>query len=233
MQPCFGEKHEKKTDKKQKKSEIKQPLLRAVGMQIDIASAIAGKFINPDIQSYEGSVDLNLRNSWFPIWEFGYAKINHRDGDGAQFTTNGLFNRIGFNINLLKSQDQTKAVGSIFYAGMRLGHSSFHYDISNIMITDPYWKTTQVLSALNNYTSATWGEFVVGVRVEIIKDLTLGWSARLRTGLSMSKNSFGPWYIPGYGNVNGSGWGFNYTIGYLIPFKNHQQKISQISEQNK
>jgi len=224
IQPCFGKKHDKKTDKKSKKSEIKQPLLRAIGLQVDVASLIGGKLISSDIQSYEASVDVNLHNAWFPTWEFGYANINHTEGNHAQFTANGIFNRIGFNINLLKSSDQSKPIGSIFYAGLRIGHSTFHYNIANLVITDPYWKTTQVLSALNNQTSATWGEFVAGVRVEIIKDITLGWSARLRTGLSLSKNSFGPWYVPGYGKVNGSGWGFTYTIGYLIPMKSNKQK---------
>ncbi|MGC9151692.1 MAG: DUF6048 family protein [Microbacter sp.] len=221
----MGQKHAKKTDKKTKKKEIKQPLLQGFGLQVDVASLIAGKLSGSDIQSYEASVNVNLRNSWFPIWEFGYANINHVEGNGAHFTANGLFNRIGFNINLLKSRDTSKPAGSIFYAGLRIGHSAFHYDISNLVITDPYWKTTQVLSALNNYTSATWGEFVAGVRVEIIKNITLGWNARLRTGLSISKNTFGPWYIPGYGKANGSGWGFNYSVGYLIPLKHKTKQI--------
>lgn len=219
IQPCFGQARKEKKDKKGKKLEIPQPFLRGIDVQVDLASPIAGKLLSPDIFSSEASVDVNLRNTWFPVWELGYASINHVDQDGAQFTTSGVFNRIGFNISFLKNKDVKKPVTSLFYAGIRLGYTSFNYNINNLIITDNYWHTTQIISSKNNHTTATWGEFVAGVRVAIIKNITLGWSARLKTGLSMSKNTFSPWYVPGFGIVNGSGWGFTYTIGYLIPLK--------------
>ena len=219
IQPCFGQVRKEKKDKKVKKSEIPQPFLRGIDVQVDLASPIAGKLLSPDIFSSEASVDINLRNTWFPVWELGYASINHTDPDGAQFTTSGAFNRVGFNISFLKNKDAKKPVTSLFYAGIRVGYTSFNYNINNLTITDNYWHTTQIISSTNNHATATWGEFVAGVRVDIIKNITLGWSARLKTGLSMSKNTFSPWYVPGFGIVDGSGWGFTYTIGYLIPLK--------------
>lgn len=219
IQPCFGLQKKGKKDKKSKKTEIPQPFLRGIAVQVDLASPIAGKLVSPDIFSTEASVDVNLRNTWFPVWELGYASINHFDADGAQFTASGMFNRIGFNISLLKSKDVKKPVTSLFYVGLRVGYTSFNYNINNLIITDTYWNTTQTISSRNNHTTATWGEFVAGIRVDIFKNITLGWSARLKTGLSMSKNQYSPWYVPGFGIVDGSGWGFTYTIGYLIPLK--------------
>ncbi|MBB3186726.1 DUF6048 family protein [Microbacter margulisiae] len=219
IQPCFGQKEQSKQDKTEKKSEVKQPFFRAWSVQLDLASPISGKFFTPDIFSSEASLNVNIRNTWFPVWEFGYANINHTDGDGAQFTTKAIFNRIGFNISILNNKNIIKPVKSIFYAGLRLGHSSFNYNINNITITDNYWKTTQAISSDNNNASATWGEFVAGVQVNVIKNITLGWTARLKTGLSITKKTFSPWYVPGFGIVNGSGWGFTYSIGYIIPSK--------------
>jgi hypothetical protein len=225
MQPCLGQVKKDKKDKKSKKTEIPQPFFRGISVQVDLASPISGKFLSPDIFSSEASVDVNLRNTWFPVWEVGYASINHTDVDGAQFTTHGAFNRIGFNISFLKNKDVKKTVTSLFYAGLRFGFSSFNYNINNLTITDNYWNTTQTFSSTNNHTTATWGEIVAGVRVDIIKNITLGWSARLKTGLSMSNNPFSPWYVPGFGVVNGSGWGFTYTIGYLIPLNKHLKQL--------
>ena len=62
----------KKTVKK-KKSEP-QPLLRAVTVQADVAGPFISKLQGSGISYFEASLDVNLRNKWFPVWEIGHAQ---------------------------------------------------------------------------------------------------------------------------------------------------------------
>jgi hypothetical protein len=208
-----------KRKKKAKKIEAPQPLLRSVSIQADVLTPFTSSMTASGSFSTEGSLDVNLKNKWFPVWEFGYASVNHTAGESGQFISHGLFNRIGFNVSLLKNQDNKLPLKSIFYMGLRFGFSSFNYDINNITITDDYWKTSKVISIPGNRASARWGEVVTGVRVNIVKNFTMGWTLRLRMGLSAGNNEYSPWYIPGYGQKDGSAFGFTYTLGYTFPIK--------------
>jgi len=219
---CQHTKHKKAPVKKEvkkkaaPKKEEPQPLLRSVTLQADVAAPLLA---SSGIKTAEASVDVNLRNKWFPVWEFGYASVDHSANEGAQFTTHGIFNRIGVNVNMLKAGDNKSLVQYIFYVGLRLGFSSFNYDINNITLTDPYWKTSQITDIQNIKASARWGEIVAGIRLNVFKNVSVGWSGRLKVGLSTGKGDYSPWYVPGYGIKDGSGWGFTYTVGYTIPIK--------------
>jgi hypothetical protein len=209
----------KKTKKKAAKTEAPQPFFRSVAIQGDILNPFISKLSAPGSFSFESSVDVNIKNKWFPVWESGYASVNHTAVNDAQFITHGLFNRIGINISLLKNTDNTLPIKSILYMGLRFGFSSFNYDLKNFTTTDDYWKTSQKIDVLNNHAFAKWGEIVAGVRVNVIKNFTMGWSLRIKVGLSSGNSTYPPWYIPGYGQKDGSTFGFTYTLGYTLPIK--------------
>jgi hypothetical protein len=220
QQASNEKKHTKKEAKKRPKKKVEpQPLLRAVTLQVDLGGLATSSWTSTGISSGEASVDVNLRNKWFPVWEFGYASVNHTADGGGQFIGSGIFNRIGFNANLIKTGDNKKIVQSIFYAGLRFGWSSFSYNLNNISISDDYWSTNYSFNEKNIRTTAKWGEIVTGIRVNILKNISLGWSGRLKIGLNTGKSEYTPWYVPGYGITDGSGWGFTYTVGYTIPIK--------------
>ena len=70
---------------------------------------------------------------------------------------------------------------------------------------------------MNNVKYAGWMEVLGGVRVDLFKGLTLGWSIRLKTFLHTSApDKSYVWYVPGYGKSSGMGVMFNYTIGYTF-----------------
>ena len=108
------------------------------------------------------------------------------------------------------------AINNVFLAGARLGFSSFKYDMTNIVVTDDYWNETTTLNFSNEPATKLWFEVVAGMRVEIFKNIYMGWSIRNRHILGQSvTGEMSPWYIPGFGkNINGSNWGVNYSVGY-------------------
>ena len=71
--------------------------------------------------------------------------------------------------------------------------------------------------------NANWVEFLVGIKVETIKNIYFGISLRLNRLISNSSpNNFTNLYIPGFNKVtddNSWGSGFNYTLTYSIPLK--------------
>ena len=184
-------------------------------VQADLASLVSSGLQKGETYSMEGGVQVNLKNKYFPIFELGFAGANKTSVDEIGFKANGLFGRLGVDFNLRKSKKTSKPSNNLFMAGMRLGMTSFAYDITNIKITDDYWGGSEQLDFKNQTTTKVWYEIVVGVKVEVIKNTYMGWSVRSKNLLSKDAVSeVFPWYIPGYGVNTSSNWGINYTLGY-------------------
>lgn len=212
--------HRRPTSKKAvKKKAEPQPFLRSVTIQGDVAGPLISRLSTTGLSYAEAAVDVNIRNRWFPVWELGHASINHTADEGGQYIASSIYNRIGINVNMLKISDTKQITQSIFYVGVRFGFSSFHYDIHNLMLTDDYWNTSSVTNLDGLKASAKWGELVAGIRVNLFKNISLGWSGRLKMGLHTGNEFYTPWYVPGYGQTGGSVWGFTYTVGYTIPIR--------------
>ena len=64
-----------------------------------------------------------------------------------------------------------------------------------------------------------WLEINLGIRANIWKSLSMGWSVRLKYRLAASTGVHGdPWLVPGFGTYNSSTIGINYSIIYKLPF---------------
>ena len=71
--------------------------------------------------------------------------------------------------------------------------------------------------------TAHWIEFQLGIKVETFKNLFIGFHGSYKIGLSIDdQDNFKTLYAPGFNRVfeSNTGFGFNYTISYLIPFVN-------------
>jgi len=212
----------------QKKKQIEIPQdstrwLNGFTVKVDAASLVTSSLMNSSSYSTEGGIQLDLKHKLFPTIEFGIAGANKLASDNISFKTNGVFERIGIDFNLRKRKKDSRPTNNLFIAGLRLGMSHFDYNVTNVTITDDYWGVTETFSYLNQSTTKLWYEFVVGVQVEVLKDFYMGWSIRNKNLITQDvSGKVAPWYIPGFGQNNGSNWGFNYTLGYhfLSPKKN-------------
>ncbi len=201
---------------KTKKPEVDQtPFFNGITIQADVASTISSVLSGGEIYSYEGSAQVDLKHKFFPVFEIGYGGANKISNNDINFKTNGLFSRIGIDINLLSPKKDEAPTSNLFLAGVRLGMSNFPYSISNAIITDDYWGGSQSINYTNNISTKLWYEIVAGVRVEVTKSVFMGWTVRIRNLLSKDvTGEVSPWYIPGYGTNADNNWGFNYVIGY-------------------
>ena len=153
-------------------------------------------------QHYGGAdiwASLSMWNWLFPTVEFGLGAARNSPKD-KNFTYKGKLSpylRIGADYNFLyKSNPRYRAV-----VGLRAGYSHFTYDVTDITIDSPYWDESQSLALTGQKSHAFWGEILAGLRVDIFKNLSLGWTIRYHTLFGHPSGSAGtPWYIPGYGS---------------------------------
>ena len=208
--------------------------LNGFTVNVDVASLVTSTLINNGIYSSEAGIQLDLKHKFFPTLEVGFAGANKTSNDNINFKTNGLFERFGVDFNLRKKKPDSKPTNNLFTAGLRLGMSNFNYDVTNVTITDNYWGGSKTIEYPTQNASKIWYEFVVGVQVEVINNLYLGWNIRNRNLLSKDViGNVSPWYIPGFGQNSSSKWGFNYTLGYHFwpkkkIVKSNKQLLNQI-----
>ena len=208
--------------------------LNGFTVQADIGSLLTSTLVSGDTYSSEAAIQMDLKHRIFPTFEFGVAGANKFSNDNIGFKTNGTFERFGFDFNLRKRKIDSKPTNNLFIAGLRIGMSHFNYNLTNVLITDDYWGGTVPLNFLNQSSSKVWYEIVIGVQVEVLKNVFMGWTIRNKNLISQDiTGQVAPWFIPGFGQNNGSNWGFNYTLGYHFGPKNKYIKHKVLLNQKK
>ena len=203
--------------------------LNGFTVQADVGSLITSTLMSGDTYSSEAAIQMDLKHRILPTFEFGVAGANKLTADNSGFKTNGTFERFGVDFNLRKRKIDSKPTNNLFIAGLRIGMSHFNYNVTNVQITDDYWGGSVPLNYMNQTSSKIWYEIVVGVQVEVLKNLFMGWTIRNKNLISQDiPGVIAPWYIPGFGQNNGSNWGFNYTLGYHFGPKNKYIKSKKI-----
>jgi hypothetical protein len=205
----------KAQDKKPQEPKPAVPWWNGMFVQVDVASPVASAFSNGESFSMEAAAQLTIKKKYYPIVELGFANINKFTANNNGFDGGGLFGRVGVDFNLLKQKENSKPTNNLFLAGVRLGMSNFNYDITNLSIVDDYWGGSEALIYNNKNATKVWYEVVAGVRVEVLKNMYMGWTVRNKNQItSDTDGSVSPWYIPGFGHNASNSWGFNYIIGY-------------------
>lgn len=198
------------------------PLKIRAGLDI---TGPATYFLDKERLSLEGFLSLDRNEKMAYVIEGGYLKYNYSQYN-YEFQTNGMFLRAGVNFNLLKPE---MSVGKYWAGiGFRYGLSLFHTEVPSFQ-TENYWGTYN--SSIPGRTSI--GHFIEaspGVRTELFKNLSIGWSIRLRLLISGGGNKdIRPIYFPGFGNSGKiTNAGINYYILWEIPYKT--KKVITIPE---
>jgi hypothetical protein len=133
------------------------------------------------------------------------------------YMSNGKFIRFGMDFNLLKPD---KSMGKYWFGiGLKYGLSSFNSEVP-VFDKTGYWGTT-VSSIPSRKTLAQFVEISPGVRAEIFKNFSMGWSIGMRLLVnSGSGTDVRPIYLPGFGSAaKVITAGINYFLVWNIPFK--------------
>jgi hypothetical protein len=177
-------------------------------------------FYDKDYKGIEFAGDYRLSKKYFLAAEFGNENQTTKD-TYVDFTTKGSYIKVGFDYN---GYENWTGMENIIGIGLRYGVSNFSQTLNGYSIYDrnPYFGPTENVPSGQEYNglSAHWIEVVTGLKVEVLHNIYVGFSVRLKTLIANEKpTNFDNLYIPGFNKTyNGNfGFGFNYTVSYLLP----------------
>lgn len=224
----------KRDQKKNKKEEVKPdtiPLFNGAHIGVDIFG-VGSKLFGGDFLSSEVSLTANLKNKFLPTLELGYGTTDTWNETGIHYKSSAPYFRIGADYNTMSKK---KEKNSYLYVGFRYAMSSFKYDVNSLPVDDPIWGEGTSDPSLEdgiwgggsppfNHTGmkATmhWMELVVGIKAQVYKNFSMGWSIRMKYKISATTDEYGdPWYVPGYGKYKSNNIGVTYSLIYKLPIK--------------
>ncbi|WP_062055137.1 DUF6048 family protein [Aquimarina longa] len=187
---------------------------------IDLSRIIRTTFDN-NYSGFEIVGDYRIYKKFYIAAEVGNESLI-RDEENINTKGSGSYIRAGIDYNVY---DNWYGMQNSIYVGFRYGFSTFDQTLNDYTIfsSTNYFGVNQITKSIKSESlNASWAGLVLGIKVEIIKNLYLGANVSLRTIISEKKpDRFDNLYIPGFGRTNdfsSIGVGYGYSISYLIPF---------------
>ena len=185
---------------------------------IDIFQPVYSLF-DEDTKGLEFVGDYRITKRFFIAAELGFSEATTKE-DYFEFYTNGQYIKAGADFNAYKNWI---GMENMIVVGLRYAFSTFDQTLNEYTINaDPFLPNQTITTPVTYDTlNAQWIELVLGLKAEILHNVFMGFSFRWNTMISSKEpENFKNLYIPGFNKVylNNNGFGFNYTISYLIPF---------------
>ena len=198
------------------------PLLTDFTVGINLAEPLFMAF-GQSYASTDVSATLNMWNRLQPTVELGIGWAKSTPDD-MNFTYHGKpspYFKVGANYNFMfKNSPDYQA-----YLGIRLGYSTFTFDVTDVNYTNSYWHEKLTADIRGERSHALWGEAGVGLRAKLSGPISLGWMIRYHGIFNYGKSEHSrPWFIPGYGPRSGS-LGFSLSVYYVLPL--HREGATQ------
>lgn len=215
------------------KDTIQAPIYKQrYGLRVgaDISKPIRA-LLDKDYYGMELVGDYRFNYQYYIAAELGLERKNTTE-DYFSYKTSGQFLRFGVDYN---TYGNWYGMENMIYVGARYGFSLFSQELTSYSFHkgNQYWTEDVTGSSsdwLRTYNGRTahWLELVLGLKVELLKNLYAGASIRLGILMANSYEGFPNYWIPGFNRVReGSRFGatYNYTISYLIPlYRKEKQK---------
>ena len=174
---------------------------------------------------FEIAGDINFFKNLFFSIEFG-TEDKTKQSEKINFTTTGSYIKLGADYNMYKNW---KGMNNHIYIGIRFANSIHKQRVNSFYLrnSDFLWGNELITSGtgigLRENLNASWIEFVTGIKVQVLKNIYMGFNVRFNRLFNDKKPmNFDNLYIPGFNkktDENIFGAGFNYTISYSIPIK--------------
>jgi Domain of unknown function (DUF6048) len=176
-----------------------------------LALALSG---TENFDGWEVNADADF-GRFYLSGDYGSSARQEAIENSGNYSNEGTYWRAGADVNILKKDPDR----NMLFFGLRYARSAFS-DRSSLTLNDPYFGTQQFVLT-NPQVTAGWIELVTGLRVKVWKELWMGFTSRLKMGLSVRGNGeLASYDVPGYGTVSsGYTWGFNYQVFWRIPFE--------------
>ena len=185
-------------------------------IDIDLVHPVLNSLVT-DRFGYEFGLDYYMHNDLYLVAEGGWGGSTVDYSDLKYSTTNNFF-RFGFNRSLLTRDRPTD--WDMMFIGFRAGFADVNRGPATFTVLDSVWGNLTGTAKSKTF-QAYWGELVAGMRVEFVKGLFGGWTARgkiLFNGKSF--NDLSPLYVAGYGKGDKNvAFDFNVYVSYGIRWK--------------
>jgi hypothetical protein len=206
-------------------------------------------FLSDFYSGFELVGDYRISQNLYVAAELGNEKYTRSEELGNEnnenrtvlydFTTSGSYIKLGVDYN---TYENWYGMNNTIYVGGRYGLSAHSQTVNNYRIyeSNRYWNPDELVvgaDQVGEYSglSASWLEFIFGLKAEIIANIYLG--ASIRIGFLVSNKEaeqFPNLWIPGFNKVTeGSnfGVGYNYSLTYLIPLYRKANKRNDKTDQ--
>ena len=202
----------------------KSPYGIRLGIDISkpIKAAIDGSYHN----GFEIVGDYRISNSFYFAAEIGFEEETNKE-DFTNSTAKGSYLRVGFNYN---AYENWLDMNNEIFIGYRYGFSIFDQTLNsytpNVVTGEennpPYFPTNTITTPITATSlNAHWSELVIGIKTETFKNFYVSASVSYKVLMSVKDpDNFKTLYSPGFNRIfeSDTGFGFNYTLSYLIPF---------------
>jgi len=187
---------------------------------VDISKPIKAQF-DGSYSGFEIVGDYRLSKRFYAAVELGFEEETTQE-DFTNSTAKGSYIRAGFNFNAYKNWlDMNNEI----YVGYRYGFSVFEQTLNSYTpnVNNQYFPSNTVTTPITTSgLNAHWSEIVLGFRAEAFENFYITFSGSYKILMSVKDpDNFKSLFSPGFNRVfeSGTGFGFNYTLTYLIPFQ--------------
>ena len=196
----------------------KSPYGIRLGMDISkpILSSIRGTY-----SGFEIVGDYRVTKRLFVAAELGFEEKTDNE-DYTNSTAKGSYVRLGINYN---AYENWLDMNNEIFLGLRYGFSLFDQTLNSYTpnVNNTYFPSNIINTPITTSNlNAHWSELIVGIKVETLKNLFVSFSGSYKILMSVKEpENFKTLYSPGFNTIfeSSTGFGFNYTISYLIPFQ--------------
>ena len=175
--------------------------------------------------------DYRLKEKLYIAGELGNEKKTKQE-DLYNFTTSGSYLKLGVDYN---TYENWYGMNNTIFIGGRYAVSSFSQTLNNFQYfdTNRYWNPDSFPNGSSEARefsglTASWLEFVFGLKAELFANLYLGGSVRVGFLVNNKEaEEFPNLFIPGFNKVTDDskfGVGYNYSLTYMIPLYKKAKK---------
>jgi hypothetical protein len=176
--------------------------------------------LQEDYRGLEILGDYRVYKNYYLAAELGNEQLPFA-GDNLKVMSTGSYIKIGADYN---AYDNWAGMENVIFTGLRYGFSTFSQTLEEYRIytVNQYFPPTIIEGPIEfSGLTASWIELVVGLKVEVLRNLYLGANVQLKRMIAQSKpGNFDNLVIPGFNRTyddSSFGVGFGYNISYLIP----------------
>lgn len=196
-------------------AQFKSDELYGLRLGMDL-SRIPVHYLNPYRTDLEIHTDLRVDSDLYAAVDGGWNKTRLDNSPVFRYNAQGMFLKAGVDYNLLKRE--FPAESNILYVGVRYGIARMRRNIPGYRVSDPYWGDVE-----GHFSGKTllpqWGELLLGIKAEVLRNLFLGWSLHARVLITQHIDpQVRPYLIPGFGKATHNAvFDISYSLSYRIP----------------